>query len=109
MKTIILFSFLTFISVGTAFSQARKANQTNTDYVLEIIKTHKISHIYIVGVNKYFQYNKEWLNNIQTDGEYITFEHLEEKKLHSWNISTATFIERYRDVLKIRLSVNIGK
>ena len=109
MKTIILFLLVLFLSVNIASSQTRKAHQTNTEYVLEILKTHKIEHIYIVGVNKYFQYNKEWLNNIQTDGEYITFEHLEEEKLHSWDISTALFIERYRNVLKIRLSEYVGE
>ncbi len=109
MKTFILFSFLFSLHVGTAFSQSRKADQSNTEYVLEIIKTHKINHIYIVGINKHFQYNKEWLKNIQTDDDFITFENREEEKLHSWNISSATFIERYRDVLKIRLSVLVGE
>jgi|SRR5690554_805339 len=109
MKTIFLFLILLLMSVTVTYSQSRKAHQTNTQYVLEILNTHKIEHIYVVGVNKYFQYNKEWLNNIQTDGEYITFEHLEEEKLHSWDISSAVFIERYRDVLKIRLSQYVGE
>ncbi|CAM4409898.1 hypothetical protein ZONE111905_20325 [Zobellia nedashkovskayae] len=100
---------LLLIYSSTILSQARKSEQSNTDYLIELMKDKEIEHIYIVGVNKYFQYNKEWLDDIIIDGDFITFKNIKEDKIHSWDISNTTFIERYRDVIKIRLSVSVGE
>lgn len=103
--TIILFLLFSNLSIG----QARKAEQSNTDYLIELMNKNEINHIYIVGVNKYFQYDKEWLDDMIVDGDYVTFKNIKEDKTHSWNISSTTFIERYRDVIKIRLSILVGE
>lgn len=102
-------TILLLIYSSAVFSQARKSEQSNTDYLIELKKENEINHIYIVGVNKYFQYTKEWLDNIVINGEFITFKNIKEDKIHSWNISSAAFIERYRDVIKIRLSILVGE
>ena len=102
-------AMLCMLFSSAVFGQARKANQTNTDYLIELMNNNEINDIYIVCVNFHFKYNKEWLKDVVMVGDYITFKNIEDEEIHSWDISNTTFIERAKDVIKIRLSVSVGQ
>lgn len=92
----------------TAFGQVRaKDKQTKAEYVLELIRKTTVDRVYIVAVNYHIEYNKEWLSNISVRDNLIIFK--SDYDIHTWDIQDAIFIEKNKNVVKVRLKVSMGK
>jgi len=109
IKKVLLFSIFTII-IGSneTFSQTIKENQTNAEYVKELIDLPEVERVFIVAVNKYYEYDKDWLDDISIMGNFITFKSKKEDKMHVWDIKDMIFLEKYLNIIKVRLSKPAG-
>lgn len=108
-KKIILtfFIFIFFSASNVLFGQTKERKQTNSEYVMELIQNSTTTSVYIVAVNDYKEYKKEWLSNISIKGEFIIFR--AGRSIHTWDISNAIWIQKDGSVIKVKLSDVIGR
>lgn len=104
LPVVILFLILNI----PVFGQARATNkQTKAEYVLELLRTTSVKSIYIIATNYHKEYKEEWLANVSVRDNLIIFK--SGHKIDSWDIKDAIFIEKYRDVIKVKLKDEIAK
>lgn len=108
MKKIYYLFLLTLFFSNIILGQDKKINQSNGDYLKELLMNNKIENVFIVSLNKHFDYSQEWLENVKFNGNFVTFTNSKDEMIHTWDISSAIFFEKYRHVLKVRLSESAG-
>jgi len=99
-----------FLSISlTLFSQNNGEKKlTNAEYVIEIMNKKTINKIYMVATNMHRTYEGDWLRRMKAVGESLYFYRGNEKE-HRWNTENTIFIEQYKDVIKIRMTAEIGE
>lgn len=112
MKKLILISML-FVGSIVYSQEISKEKQTNAEYVLELLKNPVIERVFIVPRGHHREYKKEKIE-MRVEGKYLIITYNDKgHKLplvtHRWNLEDTLLIEEYDDVVKIRLSVNIGE
>lgn len=92
----------------SASVNAQEKKQTNAEYVIELMNRKTINKVYMVATNMHRVYEGDWLRRMKADGEALYFYRGEEKE-HKWNTKNTVFIEQYKDVIKVRMTEEIGE
>ena len=106
-KTKNVFILILFICLSSSMN-AQVKKQTNAEYVIELMNRKTINKVYMVATNMHSTYEGDWLRRMKADGESLYFYRGEEKE-HKWNTKNTVFIEQYKDVIKVRMTEEIGE
>jgi len=91
------------------YAQIIKENeQTNAEYVIELIKISTTEIIYIFPVSdndKYEKYTSAWFSSISSKNNFLVLKRKD--IIHSWNLKNVVFIEKRGGVIKVFLSNTI--
>ena len=104
-SVLVIVTAIFLMSNVSALAQ-EKADNSKAKYVLELIKSTTITSVYIVAKNYHRQYKGQWLDEISVNDDFIVFR--EGNRIHSWDISKAVFIEKYDEIIKVKLPDDIG-
>ena len=105
-KASIVLFFLFFSLSSNVYCQTDN-KETNAEYVYKLMKESKTQKIYMVAGNMHKDYSKEWLAYVEVKGEWIIFS--KGDTMHRWNIKNTIFIEKFGDVIKVRMNEMIGE
>lgn len=105
-----LFILILLISLSTNVSAQDKKDKklTNAEYVIELMNKKTINKIYMVATNMHKSYEGDWLRRVKADGETLYFYKGGDLE-HRWNTKNTVFIEQYKDVIKVRMTEEIGE
>jgi len=107
-KHILILILLISFSTNIIAQEKKEKKQTNAEYVIELMNRKTINKVYMVATNMHKSYDGDWLRRMKADGETLYFYRGEDKE-HRWNTKNTVFIEQYDDVIKIRMSEEIGE
>jgi len=107
-KTKQLLILILLISFSTSMNAQEKKKQTNAEYVIELMNKKTINKIYMVATNMHRSYDGDWLRRVKADGETLYFYKGGDLE-HRWNTKNTVFIEQYKDVIKVRMTEEIGE
>lgn len=95
------------ISFSTCMN-AQEKKQTNAEYVIELMNKKTINKIYMVATNMHRSYDGDWLRRVKAEGETLYFYKGGDIE-HRWNTKNTVFVEQYKDIIKVRMTEEIGE
>lgn len=106
-KTKQLLILILLISFSTCMN-AQEKKQTNAEYVIELMNKKTINKIYMVATNMHRSYDGDWLRRVKAEGETLYFYKGGDIE-HRWNTKNTVFVEQYKDIIKVRMTEEIGE
>ena len=97
--------FLMF-SLPVVCQNSTKEKNSNAELVLQLIRTTSVTRVFIVGVNYHKEYEKQWLSNISINDNFLVFR--KGNDIDYWNVESIVLVEKYGDVMKVRLKDEVG-
>lgn len=107
-KSTLILILLFSLSFSINAQEKKEKKLTNAEYVIELMNKKTINKVYMVATNMHKSYDGDWLRRVKADGESLYFYKGGDLE-HRWNTKNTVFIEQYKDVIKVRMTEEIGE